>query len=101
MSAPERLRLLPWAGADGQPCYLAGAADRSGYVARLADEMEAVQLRVGMRLTERAEELLGEPGSAVRPEVRPGEVRALAYALREALRDALRIAESRGGRGAP
>ncbi|WP_431047455.1 hypothetical protein ACQUSR_08920 [Streptomyces sp. P1-3] len=46
----------------------------TGYVSRLADDMEAVQLRMG------------------------NELRFLGNRLRESLRDALRIAESRGGR---
>ncbi|WP_052866441.1 hypothetical protein [Streptomyces niger] len=97
MSEPERLRLLPWAGSDGRRCYLSTDADGSGYVARLADEVEAVQLAMGARLVERASEVLGASGRERR--ARPNELRCLAYGLVEALRDALRVAESRGGRG--
>ncbi|MGI5469929.1 hypothetical protein [Streptomyces sp. CA-132043] len=96
MSGPERLRLLPWAGSDGRRCYLSTDADGGGYVARLADEVEAVQLAMGARMVERAGEVLGAMGQARR--ARPNEVRCVAYGLVEALRDALRIAESRAGR---
>ncbi|MFI8995728.1 hypothetical protein [Streptomyces sp. NPDC053542] len=96
MSEVERLRLLPWVGVDGRRCYLSTDADGSGYVARLADEVEAVQLALGARLVERASEVLGVQGRGVR--ARPNELRCLAYGLVEALRDALRIAESRAAR---
>lgn len=96
MSGEIRLRLLPWAGAEGQRCYLSEDAGGSGYVARLADEMEALQLAMGARLVERATDVLGEGGRERR--ARPNELRCLAYGLVEALRDALRIAESRAAR---
>lgn len=38
MSGTGQLRLLPWAGPEGKPCYLAG--DGPGYLSRLADNME-------------------------------------------------------------
>lgn len=37
------VRLLPWAGPEGKPCYLTGDGS-GGYLSRLADNMEAVQL---------------------------------------------------------
>ncbi|WP_164992213.1 hypothetical protein [Streptomyces sp. L2] len=39
MSGP---RLLPWAGEGGKPCYLIG--DGAGYLSRVADGVESVQL---------------------------------------------------------
>ncbi|ASQ96644.1 hypothetical protein [Streptomyces sp. 11-1-2] len=85
-------RLLPWPGPAGKPCYLVADADGEGYLSRLADEMEAVQLQMGAELIGHARLLLRDRKSDVR------ELRYLSDRLIEALRDALRIAESRGGR---
>lgn len=87
-----RPRLLPWPGAAGKRCYLVADEDGNGRVSRLADEMEAVQLRAG-------DELLGHVGMMVDDQrVGVRELRFLVKCLCEALRDALRVAESRGGR---
>lgn len=85
-------RLLPWPGPAGQPCYRVSDADGAGYLSRLADEMEAVQLRMGAELIGHARLLLRGRKAGT------GELRYLSNRLIEALRDALRIAESRGGR---
>lgn len=86
-----RMRLLPWAGPEGKPCFL--SADGSGgYVSRLADDVEAVQLDIGAQLVGHAQALLDDP------KAHPGELRFLSARLTEALCDALRVAESRGGR---
>ncbi len=85
-------RLLPWSGPTGKPCYLVSDADGEGYLSQLADDMEAVQLRMGSELLDHAGALLGNP------KAEPGELRFLSNRLVEALRDALRIAESRGSR---
>ncbi|WNE96255.1 hypothetical protein PS467_13375 [Streptomyces luomodiensis] len=85
-------RLLPWPGPAGQPCYLVSDADGEGYLSRLADEMEAVQLQMGAELIGHARLLLRDRKADVR------ELRYLSDRLIEALQDALRIAESRGGR---
>ncbi|MDT0380685.1 hypothetical protein RM572_18185 [Streptomyces sp. DSM 42041] len=45
-------RLLPWATEGGHPCYL--STDGQGYLANLADNIEAIQLGMG-------EDLLGTP----------------------------------------
>ncbi|MFB7744557.1 MULTISPECIES: hypothetical protein [unclassified Streptomyces] len=83
-------RLLPWASADGKPCYL--STDGHGYVARVADRLEAMQLAM-------AREVLDCAGSLIaRPAATAVELRFAAVRLSECLRDALRIAESRGGR---
>ncbi|MEV3971183.1 hypothetical protein AB0K68_24010 [Streptomyces sp. NPDC050698] len=86
-------RLLPWTGADGQPCYLLG--DGTGYVSRLADEIEDVQIDMADRLLAHAAELLAER------RVTSAELHYLARRLSESLRDVKRVAESRGGRHAP
>nr|WP_050993619.1 hypothetical protein [Streptomyces violaceusniger] len=85
-------RLLPWPGPAGKPCYLVSDADGEGYLSRLADEMEAVQLQMGAELIGHARLLLRDRKADVR------ELRYLSDRLIEALQDALRIAESRGGR---
>ncbi|WP_167503543.1 hypothetical protein [Streptomyces malaysiensis] len=85
-------RLLPWPGPAGQRCYLVSDADGEGYLSKLADEMEAVQLQMGAELIGHARLMLGDRKTDVR------ELRYLSNRLIEALQDALRIAESRGGR---
>ncbi|GAB7032081.1 hypothetical protein AB0G35_34090 [Streptomyces sp. NPDC021749] len=86
------MRLLPWSGPDGQPCYL--STDGSGgFLAQLADDMEEVQVSTGEEVLERATELLRGPA-----EPSADELRFCVHRLCEALRDALRIVESRAGR---
>ncbi|MGN9756439.1 hypothetical protein [Streptomyces sp. SD31] len=84
------VRLLPWAGTDGKPCYLVG--DGTGYVSRVADETESVQLGMADDLLGHATELLAEQ------RVTSLELRYLAGRLSECLRDVKRVAESRGAR---
>ncbi|MFG2491365.1 hypothetical protein ACGFSD_09930 [Streptomyces caniferus] len=88
------LRLLPWEGEGGKPCFLSadGTDGTGGVLSRLADEIEAEQLCDG------AEVLKG--AVAVLDDRRAGE-----HALRRALRattqafgDVLRVADSRGAR---
>lgn len=89
-TAAEARRLLPWASPDGNPCYLLG--DGIGYVSRLANNMESVQL--GM-----ADELLGHVADMLDdPHVTPVQLRYVAARMAESLRDVHRIAESRGER---
>ncbi|GGV63256.1 hypothetical protein [Streptomyces massasporeus] len=83
-------RLLPWTGADGKPCYLVG--DGTGYVSRLADEIEDVRIDMADALLGHADELLAER------RVTSGELHYLARRLSESLRDVKRVAESRGAR---
>ncbi|MBT2526168.1 hypothetical protein J7E91_12125 [Streptomyces sp. ISL-99] len=85
-----RIRLLPWTGPEGKPCYL--ATDGHGYLSRLADNVEAVQLGMAADLLGHAQSMLGEPS------VGAGELRFLSSRLTEALRDTVRVAESRGAR---
>ncbi|MEU8782155.1 hypothetical protein [Streptomyces sp. NPDC048637] len=84
-------RLLPWSGPEGKPGYL--ITDRAGgYLTRVADRVESVQLEMGHDLLGHAIELIDDA------KVCAPELRYLAARLAEALRDALRIAESRGDR---
>ncbi|MFC0599881.1 hypothetical protein [Streptomyces palmae] len=90
---PTRVtRLLPWKSPDGKPCYLDTDGENTGYVSRLADEMEALQLGMAIELIGHAEALLGAAKADAR------ELRFLSARLTEALRDTTRIAESRGDR---
>lgn len=84
------MRLLPWVGDDGRPCYVVG--DGTGYVSRRADEVEATQLAMATELLGHAADLLGDR-RATAP-----QVRFLAGCLTRALRDVHRVAESRGAR---
>ncbi|MEU9848858.1 hypothetical protein [Streptomyces sp. NPDC047985] len=85
-------RLLPWATAEGKPCYL--STDGRGYLATLADNMESVQLGMGKELLEYARDTTA-PGAKI---LTATEYRWLARRLTEALSDALRVADSRGQR---
>ncbi|WP_329217599.1 hypothetical protein OG352_15710 [Streptomyces sp. NBC_01485] len=94
MSATEHekspARLLPWTTPEGKPCYVVG--DGTGYVWRMADDVECVQL--GM-----ADDLLGHAGALLAEHRTTGaELRYLARLLVDSLRDVRRVAESRGAR---
>jgi hypothetical protein len=89
MTAPNELRLLPWTGPEGKPCYLS-TDDRGGYMSRLADNIEAVQLGMAAELLDQASETLDDE------DANSEDVRRLAQELTGALRDVLRVATSRG-----
>jgi hypothetical protein len=89
MTAPNELRLLPWTGPEGKPCYLS-TDDRGGYLSRLADNIEAVQLGTAAELLDQASETLDDEDADSE------DVRRLAQELTGALRDVLRVATSRG-----
>ncbi|WP_406478891.1 hypothetical protein [Streptomyces platensis] len=89
MTTHNELRLLPWSGPEGNPCYLS-TEDSGGYLSRLADHTEAVQLEMAAELLEHAVDVLGDG--------EPNEVRLLAMDMTEALRDVRRVAISRGHR---
>ncbi|WP_329195235.1 MULTISPECIES: hypothetical protein [unclassified Streptomyces] len=91
MTPHNELRLLPWSGPDGKPCFLSAGAN-DGYLSRLADISEAAQLDLGTELLEHALDLLADE------EAEPDELRTLATDLTRALRDAVRVATSRGHR---
>ncbi|MFV2117807.1 hypothetical protein ACE14D_04905, partial [Streptomyces sp. Act-28] len=82
------VRLLPWTGAEGQPCYLIG--DGEGYVSKVADTVEAVQLGMARGLLGHVAELLGDRAAT------SDQLRYAVARLAESLRDVLRVAESRG-----
>jgi hypothetical protein len=89
MTAPNELRLLPWTGPEGKPCYLS-TDNRGGYMSRLADDIEATQLGTAAELLDQASETLDDEDAG------PEDVRRLAQELTGALRDVLRVATSRG-----
>ncbi|WP_284579034.1 hypothetical protein [Streptomyces sp. 2P-4] len=91
MTLSNELRLLPWSGPDDKPCYLS-ADDTNGYLSRLADNTEEIQLGLGTELLAHALEVLADVNSDAE------ELHLLATDLTEALRDAVRVATSRGHR---
>lgn len=91
MTTHNELRLLPWSGPEGNPCYLSTEGS-GGYLSRLADTTEAVQLEMSAELLEHALEVLGDG------QTRHDELLLLAMDMAEALRDVLRVAISRGHR---
>ncbi|WSQ11919.1 hypothetical protein OG604_31505 [Streptomyces sp. NBC_01231] len=89
-SGTPQLRLLPWAGPEGKPCYLAG--DGAGYLSRLADNTEATQLSLAGELFQEARHILDKR------QWTQGELHLLAVQLTQALGNVHRIAVSRGAR---
>ncbi|MGW3566427.1 hypothetical protein ACWDSL_21565 [Streptomyces sp. NPDC000941] len=87
---PSGSRLLPWSTPEGKPCYVVG--DGTGYVSRVADNVECVQLDMADKLLGHADDMLSDRKTT------PVQLRFLATRLAESLRDAYRIAESRGAR---
>ncbi|MGW3658609.1 hypothetical protein ACWD6R_24260 [Streptomyces sp. NPDC005151] len=83
-------RLLPWTEAEGKPSYVLG--DGTGYVSRMADGIESVQLGMAGDLLDHAAELLADQ------RVTGPELHFLASRLSESLREVKRVAESRGTR---
>ncbi|MFI9777266.1 hypothetical protein ACIHCV_21520 [Streptomyces sp. NPDC051956] len=89
-SRTEAARLLPWSGPEGQPCYLVG--DGTGYLSRVADSIESVQLGMSAELLDHAADMLADH------KVTSVQLRFLVARMAEALTDVHRIAESRGAR---
>lgn len=89
--APVVVRLLPWPSPEGKPCFLRTDC-HGGYLSRLADDMEAVQLSMGEEVLAHSREVI-EDSKASAP-----ELRYVAAHLGACLSDALRVAESRGMR---
>ncbi|MFD4031389.1 hypothetical protein ACFWVP_12925 [Streptomyces sp. NPDC058637] len=89
MTTPNELRLLPWSGPGDKPCYLS-TDDPDGYISRLADGIEAVQLGTANELLQEAAEALDNQDTS------PDEMRCLVTELTGALRDVYRVAMSRG-----
>ncbi|MGA5294874.1 hypothetical protein ACPCKV_13340 [Streptomyces koyangensis] len=90
MNTARYARLLPWKGEDGKPCYLSG--EPNGYLTRVADSIENVQLGMARDLLAHADDLLSSPKALA------GELHYLAARLTESLGQVLRVAESRGAR---
>ncbi|NEC21226.1 hypothetical protein [Streptomyces parvus] len=84
------MRLLPWTGEGGKPCYVVG--DGTGLVSRKADEVESIQLDMADELLGHAADLLADDGATGH------QVRFLAGRLTESLQQIVRVAESRGSR---
>ncbi|MEU2420468.1 hypothetical protein ABZ619_05325 [Streptomyces sp. NPDC007851] len=57
MTARSELRLLPWVGPEGKPCYLS-TDDPEGFMSRLADHVESIQLGMAGELLEQAPQVL-------------------------------------------
>ncbi|WP_200263724.1 hypothetical protein [Streptomyces sp. HSG2] len=90
MTTSNELRLFPWTGPDGKPCFLS-TDDNGGYMSRLADNIESVQLGTATELLDQAIDMLVA-------DTAPDDMRLLAKNLTGALRDTLRVATSRGHR---
>ncbi|GAA2544133.1 hypothetical protein GCM10010423_49140 [Streptomyces levis] len=85
------MRLLPWTGAGGKPCYLS-TDDPNSPLSRLADDIEAAQLADAEKVLAGARAVLDDPGAGEHA-VRFALTRAV-----ESLGDTLRVAVSRGER---
>ncbi|MEV8319480.1 hypothetical protein AB0Q95_35515 [Streptomyces sp. NPDC059900] len=83
-------RVLPWSTLEGKPCVLVGPG--TGFVSRLADNMESVQLGMAGDLLGHAAPVIADSNAT------PEELRFVAARLTESLREVQRIAESRGDR---
>ncbi|MFE8971934.1 hypothetical protein [Streptomyces sp. DSS69] len=89
MTTPNELRLLPWSGPGDKPCYLS-TDDPGGYMSRLADNIEAIQLGTAADLLEEVSETLDDQDADL------NDLSRLVHDLTGALRDVLRVAASRG-----
>ncbi|MFC8816860.1 hypothetical protein [Streptomyces rochei] len=89
MTPQNELRLLPWSGPDGKPCYLS-TDDSGSYMSRLADNIEAVQLGMATDLLERAAGVLDDQDAG------RDDLRLMLTEVTRALRDVVRVATSRG-----
>ncbi|GGU37088.1 hypothetical protein [Streptomyces coeruleorubidus] len=86
------MRLLPWTGTDGKPCYLS-TDNPDSLLSRLADDVEAAQLVSAEQVLAGAKAVLGDDKAGERA-VRFALVRAV-----ESLGDVLRVAVSRSREG--
>nr|WP_223190707.1 hypothetical protein [Streptomyces sp. TRM68416] len=82
--------MLPWAGPEGKRCYL--LTDGTGYLSRVADNVESVQLEMATDLLGHAADMLDDRRAT------PAQLRFLLARMSESLTDVHRIAESRGAR---
>jgi hypothetical protein len=97
MMMQDELRLLPWAGPDGKPCYLS-TNKPDGYMSRLADNIEAMQLGLASQLREEALQVLDVLDVLDDGDADTDTLSLLAARLVGALGDVLRVATSRGNR---
>jgi hypothetical protein len=86
------VRLLPWTGEGGKPCYLSTDGESETVMTRLADNLESVHLGMASDLLEYVDKALSDP------RLSEPELRSLVGALCQAVRDVARVAECRGGR---
>ncbi|MFF1694162.1 hypothetical protein ACFVXC_11130 [Streptomyces sp. NPDC058257] len=86
----DQTRLLPWSTPEGKPCVLVGTG--TGFMSRMADNIEGVQLGMAGDLLGHAADTLADRKAT------PEELRFVAARLTESLREVHRIAESRGDR---
>ncbi|MGW6245744.1 hypothetical protein [Streptomyces roseolus] len=91
MTSRDELRLLPWSGLDGKPCFLS-TDDDSSRLSRLADTLETAYLDQAAEVLDDAIELLSFP------ELDLVALRAAYADLTEALGQVLHVAASRGQR---
>ncbi|MBB5934980.1 hypothetical protein [Streptomyces zagrosensis] len=84
-SATDAGRLLPWTTLEGKSCYVMG--DGTGYISRVADTVEGLQLEMAAELLAHAADLLADNRASSVQRDR----------MTEALRDVVRIATA----GAP
>ena len=84
----DTVRLLPWTGTAGRPCYVVG--NGQGKVSREADKVEAMQLGMAYELLDHADDMVADDGST------GVQLRHVAAALAHSLRDVHRVARSRG-----
>ncbi|WP_069814386.1 hypothetical protein [Streptomyces sp. TP-A0874] len=89
----DTMRLLPWPGPEGKPCYLVGSD--SGFVAHVADNIESTQLDMATELLDHVEDMLSDP------QVTPEQLRYVIARMAESLREVHRVARSRGARLIP
>lgn len=84
------MALSSWAGPEGKPCYV--VTDGVGYVSRMADTVERLQLCMADGLLDHAADILADRRATT------AQLRFLLARMAESLADVRRIAESRGAR---
>jgi hypothetical protein len=90
----EGMRLLPWDGPQGKPCYL--STDRpDSLMSRIADDIEAAQMRRGTEVVQEAQAVLDDPAAGAL------SLRLELQRTTESLTDVLRVAHARGKRLTP
>lgn len=87
---PAGGRLLPWVSPEGKPAYLIG--NEGGYLSRVADNIESVQLGMAGDLLAHVDDLLADRRATTE------QYRYAVARMAESLRDVHRIARSRGAR---